>query len=289
MREGPRSSTRPHWLPLRPALSSAMLISQRPAAHASTGAKASSHAAASFWGGMRVEESADRRSDAKAEAALDRLLIRRFNRGDTAAFDEIVERYRGRIQALAERFLHNHADAEEIAQDTFVRAFRGLARFRGESSLATWLHRIAVNLARNRYWYFFRRRKHLILSLDCPLGGEGGDSNGTFTDLVANDEVGPVQSASTGEFVGLVATCMEQLEIGHREILTLRNELNHSYDEIARELGINPGTVKSRIARARGKLRDLMAGACPEFAPDAAAREWFEPVARRHVGVLNAS
>lgn len=96
-----------------------------------------------------------------AEAATDRLLVQRFNGGDGAAFDDIVERYREKLQALAARFLRNNADAEEIAQDTLIRAYRGLARFRGESSLATWLHRIAVNLARNRYWHSFRRRKHL--------------------------------------------------------------------------------------------------------------------------------
>lgn len=212
---------------------------------------------------------------ARSEAATDRLLIGRFNAGDESAFTEIVGRYRARIQALAGRFLRNNADAEEIAQDTFVRAYRGLARFRGESSLATWLHRIAVNLARNRYWYFFRRRKHLTLSLDCPIGT---DTNGTFADLVASEEAGPSRQAASEEFVTLVADCMTQLDAGHREILVMRNQLHRPYDEIASALGINVGTVKSRIARARGKLRDLMIEACPEFSAEAAAREWFEPV-----------
>ena len=232
------------------------------------------------------KERDQRRSEAKMAAATDCRLIQRFNGGDAAAFDEIVIRYRARIHALAGRFLRNDADAEEVAQDTFVRAYRGLSRFRGESSLATWLHRIAVNLARNRYWYFFRRRKHMTLSLDCPLGTE---SDATFADLVASDEANPARDAATGEFVVLVAACMEQLETGHREILTLRNQLHRSYDEIARQLGINPGTVKSRIARARGKLRGLMAEACPEFATESSAREWLEPVRSRHdAGSLSA-
>ena len=219
-------------------------------------------------------EIAARRRDARTEAAADRVLIRRFNSGDAAAFDEIVARYRGKTQALAGHFLRNHADAEEIAQDTFVRAYRGLARFRGDSSLATWLHRITVNLARNRYWYFFRRRKHLTLSLDCPLSTE---SNGTFADLIPGEEPGPIREATTEEFITLVAGCMAELEAGHRGILTLRNQLHRSYDEIARELGINEGTVKSRIARARGKLRDLMIERCPEFSTEAAMGDWFEP------------
>lgn len=223
----------------------------------------------------------ERRQAARNEASIDRLLIRRFNGGDESAFAEIVARYHERIQALAGRFLRNRADAEEIAQDTFVRAYRGLARFRGEASLATWLYRIATNLSRNRYWYFFRRRQHLTLSLDGPLGPENA---GTFADLVASGEAGPAREASNDEFVVLVAGCMDQLEAGYREILVLRNQLHRSYGEIARALGINEGTVKSRISRARGKLRNLMIAQCPEFTADAEARDWFESAHSTHMG-----
>lgn len=268
----------PHLLCASSGLCSAVLSSPRLRAHPTT---------CTISAGPALKERDERNRSAKTEAATDQLLVQRFNHGDASAFDEIVERYRGRIQLLAGRFLRNHADAEEIAQDTFIRAHRGLARFRGDSSLATWLHRITVNLARNRYWYFFRRRKHLTLSLDCPLSSE---ANGTFADLVASDDAGPVRDAATGEFVLLVAACMNRLDAGHREILTLRNDLHHSYDEIAHELGVNPGTVKSRIARARGKLRGLMAEACPEFSTEAAAREWFEPVrSHRGISALNAA
>ena len=98
---------------------------------------------------------------AQAAAALQKTmrddeLVRRFNAGDESAFVEIMGRYRVKILYVAIDLLHNHADAEEIVQDTFIRAYRGLARFRGDASLlATWLHRIAANLARNRYWYYF--------------------------------------------------------------------------------------------------------------------------------------
>lgn len=134
-----------------------------------------------------------RTQTARAEAIVDSALVRRFNAGDEAAFSEIVARYHVRIQMLSERFLHNHADAEEITQDTFIRAHRGLARFRGDSSLATWLHRIAFNLARNRYWYFFRRRRHMTMSLDCPMGDDTGT---TFTELVATAEPDPSQQTN---------------------------------------------------------------------------------------------
>jgi RNA polymerase sigma-70 factor (ECF subfamily) len=204
---------------------------------------------------------------------LDRVLVQRFNGGDEAAFVEIVTRYRTMIMGQALRFMRNHADAEEIAQDTFIRAHRGLARFRGESSLATWLHRIAFNLARNRYWHFFRRRRHMTVSLDSPLGPE---SAATFAELVAGQDAGPARQATVDEFVAVIAACMKKLDDPHREILTLRNLMHNSYEEIARALGTNQGTVKSRIARARGKLRDLMVEMCPEFPVNAAPAVWFE-------------
>src|ERR1700722_16295060 len=124
------------------------------------------------------------------EAIYDADLVRRFNGGDESAFGEIMSRHKTRIFAAAMALLHNHADAEEITQDTFVRAHRGLARFRGDSSLATWLHRIAVNLARNRYWYFFRRCKQATLSLDASLGDDG---ESTFSDLLSAADPDPSQ------------------------------------------------------------------------------------------------
>lgn len=218
------------------------------------------------------------------EAAYDAGLIQRFNAGDESAFVEIMERYQSKIFAVAMNLLRNRADAEEIAQDTFIRAHRGLARFRGDSSLATWLHRIAVNLARNRYWYFFRRRRHSTLSLDYAIGDE---NNATFAELIAADSANPAQESAFGEFTTHVAACMEKLDASHREILTLRNIFNRSYEEIATVLSLNVGTVKSRIARARQNLRTLLAEACPEFSTDSSPSEWFEPV--RSLGRLSVA
>jgi RNA polymerase sigma-70 factor (ECF subfamily) len=217
------------------------------------------------------------------EAATDSELVQRFVGGDEASFVEIVRRYEAKIRTVAQGLLHNMADAEEITQDTFIRAYRSLPRFRGDSSLATWLHRIAVNLARNRYWYFFRRRRHATLSLDGPVGEEG---NAILSDLLAADVPDPSRTASREEFASLIAVCMERLDPRHREVLILRNVYNHSYDEIAAQLSINVGTVKSRIARARERLRARLVEACPEFTPDAAPAEWFEPA--RAVGRLTA-
>ena len=211
-------------------------------------------------------------TDSAQEAAYDATLIARFNSGDEPAFVEIINRYHGKIFGLSHNLLRNAADAEEIAQDTFIRAHRGLATFRGDSSLATWLYRIALNLSRNRYWYFFRRRRQDSVSLERPFSEE---TEGTFSDLIASDSHSPVQETVTQEFTELIATCMEKLDARHREILTMRNILNLPYDEIARALGINVGTVKSRIARARENLRKLLAELAPEFGEESGPDDFF--------------
>jgi len=235
------------------------------------------HASSSYI----VTDRAARAAASQQKTAQDEELVRRFNSGDESAFIEIMTRYRDKILSVAIDLLHNHADAEEIVQDTFVRAYRGLARFRGDASLATWLHRIAANLARNRYWYYFRRRRHATLSLDCGLSDEG---EGTFADLVAADAPSPVSDAENSEFTTVVAECMEKLEPRHRKVLELRTLLNCSYDDIAQRLGLNVGTVKSRIARARASLRDLIAKACPDFEAGASSGDWFEHVRSTNPG-----
>jgi RNA polymerase sigma-70 factor (ECF subfamily) len=226
-------------------------------------------------GARSITSPSARAALARDVAQHDSALVLRFNGGDESAFVEIITRYRERMFSVAFSLLRNRADAEEIAQDTFIRAHRGLARFRGDSSLATWLHRIALNLARNRYWYNHRRRQHLARSFDSAFSD---DNQATLASLVASSGPTPVQDASTTEFSALIASCMERLGASHREILTRRNILNCSYAEIAQTFGISVGTVKSRIARARENLRVLLAKSCPEFAPDAAPGEWFDPV-----------
>jgi RNA polymerase sigma-70 factor (ECF subfamily) len=221
---------------------------------------------------------------ATSEAAYDEVLVSRFNQGDENAFLEILSRYQAKILSITQSLLHNRSDAEEITQDTFIRAHRNLHGFRGDSSLATWLHRIAVNLARNRYWYFFRRRRHASFSLDRAVGEEG---DATLADLIPADVPDPSRTATREEFETLVNECMDSLEPHHRDILALRVVHNHSYDEIASQLGIHVGTVKSRIARARESLRARLAETCPEFAPDADPGDWFEPT--RQTGRLTSA
>lgn len=219
--------------------------------------------------------------ESAGEAAYDSTLVQRFNAGDESAFTEIMQRYHNRLFGLSHNLLRNAADAEEIVQDTFIRAHRGLANFRGDSSLATWLYRIALNLSRNRYWYFFRRRRQDSLSLECPLGA---DSSATFSDLIASTDADPAHESTTNEFVSLISLCMDKLDASHREILTMRNVLDLPYEEIARTLRINVGTVKSRIARARDNLRKLLAECAPEFGPESVPTDFFEHAHTPHGG-----
>lgn len=207
------------------------------------------------------------------DAARDASLVRRFLAGNESAFTEIVKRHRSRIRALAYRTLHDDGEAEEVAQDTFVRAHRSLRHFRGDCSLATWLYRIGLNLARNRYWFLFRRHHQSTLSLDRNLG-----ENGAFTlaDTLAHGSRSPVFETSVREFVALVAQSLDRLDDRHREILTMRMTLDLSYEEIAANLGLNVGTVKSRIARARESLREMLHEMASEFERDAPTADFFE-------------
>lgn len=229
-----------------------------------------------------VTTTADQAQRSRSEAALDSALVHRFVQGDETAFTEIMERHRGKIFAVAMSMLHCHGDAEEVTQDTFIRAYRGLANFRGDSSLATWLYRIAANLARNRYWFCFRRMRQATISLDRPVTL---DRDGTFADLIAADVSDPAQESTHAEFVGMVSECLERLAPSHRDILMMRNGQQLSYHEIAAVLGINVGTVKSRIARARDHLRALLAARCPEFGAGDRLDDYF-PTPRAS-GLLN--
>src|SRR4051812_33433194 len=202
----------------------------------------------------------------------DAELVRRFNAGEEAAFTEIMGRHQARILAVVRRQMNNHVDAEDITQDTFIRAHRGLSKFRGESSLATWLSRIAINLSRNHYWYFFRRHRQHTISLNQPATDQYPVH---LSESLAVDSPGPAREAMHSEFVRLVAQCHEKLEEPHREILHMRYSLNYSYEQIGEKLNINFGTVKSRMARARGNLRKLIFSAVPEFGHLARLEDFF--------------
>ncbi len=193
---------------------------------------------------------------AKIESiSIDKVLVNRIKSGDASAFDEMVSRYWDRIFAKVMQLLKNRQDAEEVTQDAFVRAHRGLEKFRGDSSFSTWLFQIATNLAYNKYWYWWRRKRDASISFDQNISDEGA---ATLIDIIPADGRDPYDELLSREFVDRVEECMPLLSLKHTEILTLRIVDDLSYDEIADKLNISIGTVKSRIARARNSLRNKL-------------------------------
>jgi RNA polymerase sigma-70 factor (ECF subfamily) len=197
----------------------------------------------------------ERMSTKAEEVALDRLLVDRFKNGDQGAFEQMVNRYWDRIYAMVHQLLRNQQDAEEVTQDAFIRAHRGLENFRGDSAFSTWLYQIATNLARNRYWYWWRRKRDKSISFDQPVGE---DSDTPLSEIFAAEVETPGDAAVTQELIDRIAYGMERISPKHREILILRNVKNLAYEEIADILKISVGTVKSRIARARESLRSKL-------------------------------
>src|SRR3954465_3241192 len=142
------------------------------------------------------------------EVALDRMLVDRFKSGDSSAFDQLVTRYWDRIYAMTNQLLRNQQDAEEVTQDAFIRAHRGLEHFRGDSAFSTWLYQIATNLARNRYWYWWRRKRDKSVSFDAPIGA---DNDLTLSDFIPAEVESPDDITVTSEFVDRIGKCMEKL------------------------------------------------------------------------------
>ncbi len=189
------------------------------------------------------------------DLTADKLLLERFRQGDARAFDDIVHRYREPIFRRVFGMLKNHEDAEEVTQDTFLRARRGLDAFRGDAAFSTWLYQIATNLAHNRYWFWWRRGRHAAVSLDAAVSHE---ADVTLAEMLPDEEPDPGAKAVTHELVERVEAAMACLSPAHREILTLRNVRDLSYEEIAALLDLSLGTVKSRIARAREALKQVL-------------------------------
>lgn len=192
----------------------------------------------------------------ETRAAYDRTLVARFvATGDEAAFTEIVQFYRGRVLAnIWPRYVSNKCDAEEVQADVFIRAYKGLAAFRHESSLFTWLCTIAHNMASNRYHYNMRRRVDRHLSLECEYANAC-----TLQEFLTDPN-----QAHVSQIIDLrhteekAAACLHRLSDKQRAVFVLSVEQHVPYKEIAVRLGIREGTVKSVLARARTNLKRLV-------------------------------
>ncbi len=190
------------------------------------------------------------------ENELDRALVKRVQDGDPHAFDLLVRKYQHKLIALVSRYVHNRAECEDVAQEAFIRAWKAIGAFRGDSAFYTWLYKIAVNTAKN----------HLVAASRRP---PSGDVDADDADFMAgaermHDNATPEHEMMRQEIEQSVFSTVQALPEELRTAITLREVDGLSYDEIAQKMDCPIGTVRSRIFRAREaideKLRPLLSG-----------------------------
>ena len=189
------------------------------------------------------------------EDGEDTALVARARKGDRKAFDRLIQKYQARIFQFCYRMLGDAEEAEELAQDVFIRLFHHLKRFRGEAKFSTWLFQIAKNLSLNRLHYLRRRNFFSFLSLDEAQGRSEG--SGRRLD-VADDRKGADGLYEARETQQLVQRKIALLRPDYRAVLVLRDIEDMSYAEIAGIMKMAEGTVKSRVHRARLELKNSL-------------------------------
>jgi RNA polymerase sigma-70 factor (ECF subfamily) len=187
----------------------------------------------------------------------DLSLVRRVQRGDKGAFDALVLKYQHKVVKLVMRYVRNPAEAEDIAQEAFIKAYRALPQFRGDSAFYTWLYRIAINTAKNAV--VSRDRSPIDFDLDLQNTDESYDMQGRLADKET-----PEALTLTDEIRTIVNAAIEALPEDLRMAIVLREIEGLSYEEIAESMDCPVGTVRSRIFRAREaidrRLREVFEG-----------------------------
>jgi RNA polymerase sigma-70 factor (ECF subfamily) len=190
---------------------------------------------------------------AASAAEAESQLIARLQAGDDGAFDEVVRGYGPQLLAVLHRYLPDESDAHDALQETFLSMFKAIGRFAGDSTLATWLHRIAVNAALMK---LRRRRRKPEQSLDdllpkFTLDGHRAQPRGAWSSV-------PDEAALGRETRMLVRAAIDQLPEGYRTVLLLRDIEERPTEEVAELLELTPANVKTRLHRARQALRELL-------------------------------
>lgn len=180
-------------------------------------------------------------------------FLRRLVRREEAAFSRLVEQHKAMVLRCARGILLDDAEAEDAAQDAFVQVFKKIGEFRAESSLKTWIYRVARNTALNRTRALARRQHGLHETLD---GASDVQQVGAESALSLRSD--PVREAERQELASSLQEALASLEPAWREVLVLRDVEELSYEEIALALELSLGTVKSRIFRARAALRQKL-------------------------------
>lgn len=207
-----------------------------------------------------LEGGADAAASAEARFVLsaEEQFLERLKAGDALAFNRLVEERHGDIYALLYRLTEDPEEARDLTQETFLQAFRHLANFRGDADLRTWLYRIAVNQARNRWRWWKRRRRDRTVSLDAPVSD---DIDAPLSAGLAGDEgLDPERQALARERELALHAALKSLSRPYREVIVLRDIEGLSYEEVASTLDLNVGTVKSRLNRGRSELRRRLEG-----------------------------
>jgi RNA polymerase sigma-70 factor (ECF subfamily) len=179
-------------------------------------------------------------------------FIQRLCNRDERAFNELVELYQDRVFRLVFRMLGRRDEAEDLTQEVFVQVFKAIGTFRGDSKLATWVYRIAVNLCKNRVKYLWRRRTEAQDDFESAQERRSMQSAGGVT---SGEVAGPEQAVQGYQMEVVIKRCIAELEPDFSEVLVLRDVEGLSYEEITDITGLAEGTVKSRIHRARAILK----------------------------------
>lgn len=178
-----------------------------------------------------------------SEREIDQDLVVRVQQGDNKAFDLLVLKYQLRLSKLVSRFLRNQSDVPDVVQESFIKAYRALPNFRGESAFYTWLYRIAINTAKNHL--VSQSRKSPANSIDVQDAEDYGASEWL------KEYASPEREALASELEATIHQAMGELPSDLREAITLREIEGLSYEDIAEVMDCPIGTVRSRIFRAR--------------------------------------
>jgi RNA polymerase sigma-70 factor (ECF subfamily) len=176
--------------------------------------------------------------------AAERTLVARAQSGELRAFDQLVRKYHDRVMKVTLRYTHNQADAEDAAQNTFMRAYLGLRYFRGDAAFYSWLHRIAINSAATILGS--RRRDESLFCPDASATAELRETSASFKELDTPEEL-----ALTEEILGVVLNSIRCLCEDQRTAIVLHELEGRSYAEVATTMSCPIGTVRSRVFRAR--------------------------------------
>ena len=191
-----------------------------------------------------------------ASSREDTVLIRAVQAGDMAAFDELVLKHKDRLFNLVYWFLGDYQDANDCAQETFIKVFKSIKKFRFESAFSTWLYRIAINTCKNKIKSSAYRWKKKTVSLETS----NGSKNGNPCSEIVNGSPTPVMALEKKEKMMRIQKAINSLPEEQNQVVVLRDIQGLSYQDISDITGLNLGTVKSRLARGRLELKNQLKG-----------------------------